>query len=435
MFWCIGGMGINMKWYVSFILIGILLTMTACSESPDNRAINNADSSLPAQSVFYRIQASYEVIETGEAIDFDYTVSCYNQDTPGSFQGIIWPKTIFAATKTGQALAIAVPDYYCSRQVRGDALVQEDDLWKMPHLAWYPNVNDLSFAFVYASNDAYTGPKAKVRFKSYEATPSTRDHFESWYAATEAEYEQIGAIPGPFGCTNFNVSSGKDPEACGHESNKRLNNDKIFALPLESSHFVRILKWPDGYTRAARDYLGVNDARYRCMKCISPETDAPYETTITQWINVTKRIRTPEKISELAQKIRWLEMESEEVYLDPQLLLTGEGKRPIREVFPVVFHHARPLMKKDIKSGEGPSITQIIRQPEWRGFGINTREIGNYMPEFPRPEYNGLDTSVAFINETIINAGRGSPIMPRLYDLELGQTLSAENTRPDMTNW
>ena len=173
-----------MKKYLLTTLTSLLLLSCGNANEADSqkqRKLFDADNLEDAVGFFYRIEASYEVIETGEAIDFDYVVSCYNRDLPGSFHGILWPRTMFKATNTGEAVAIAVPEYYCSRGLRGNDMIQEDDLWKMPQLAWYPDVNDLSFALIYASNDAYTGPKAELRFKGYKATPTTRDRFYKWY--------------------------------------------------------------------------------------------------------------------------------------------------------------------------------------------------------------------------------------------------------------
>ena len=103
----------------------------------------------PETGFYVHIKADFEVIETGEALNFDYVMSCYNREVPGSFAGVLKPKTIFKPTSTGAAIAIFPPEHYCSRGLRGRDLETPWDTMTIPQVAWYPDVNDLSYAISY----------------------------------------------------------------------------------------------------------------------------------------------------------------------------------------------------------------------------------------------------------------------------------------------
>lgn len=170
---------------IFFLLFAVILS--ACekpnTKSVKNNSIHSQDTRDAYGGVYYRIQADYELIETGEPLNFDFIISCYNREVPGSFNGILKPRTMFKATSTGAAIAISPPKHYCQRALTGFSLEKKTDLLKKPLLAWYPDVTNLSYAFVYLTNDAYTGPQAKIRFKGYKFTRTDKAAFMAWMAS------------------------------------------------------------------------------------------------------------------------------------------------------------------------------------------------------------------------------------------------------------
>jgi len=168
-------------------------------------------------------------------LKFDYVISCYNANVGGSFHRVLKPKIMFKATASGEAMAIFPPERYCERGSQGQSLEQPRDPMTIPQVTWYPDVNDLSFAITYMSDDAYRNPNAHVKFKSYSAKMTDRAQFLEAKARLEADYKQIGAIPGPFGCADENVISSHDEYACAHSSKISRNNNGFFHQATDGS--------------------------------------------------------------------------------------------------------------------------------------------------------------------------------------------------------
>lgn len=420
--------------YLNVALFGFVLNSYGCTKAEEapKRSKYGANSLEEAVGVFYRIEAQYTVIETNEPIDFDYVMSCYNRDVPGSFHGILKPITMFKATREGQAIAIAPPQHYCQRGLNGQPIEQERDMWKMPMLAWFPDVNDLSYSLIYASNDAYTGPKAKVRFRGYKVTKTTRALFHKWQAKAEADYKQIGAIPGPFGCTHFN---GGD---CNYEHIKERNGGRTFALPEEGLAYARKLNWPTGSKDIIKDYLDVG-RRYYCSIAIDPRTGVKYERHLG-WIDMMKGIGPPKEVAAVALEIRHLKQKNTEIYLDPQLLLNGVGDQAVRELYPTIsFKHPREENMSADKRQYNPNsyLKQIVLDPEWKGFAISyfSNDVTARFPEFKAPEYTGRNLGVLYVNDVLACENPTKLGRWELYDLDKGFAFSTAAGGPQNTSW
>jgi len=149
----------------------LLALLSGCGVKQDNDSATRSafdDDNLTTDRGFYvHIKAELEVIKTGENLNFDYVISCYNREVRGSFSGILKPKIMFKATSTGEAVAIVPPEHYCERGLRNYALERAGDPMVIPQVTWYPDVNDLSFAISYMSDSAYRNPNAHLKFKSY----------------------------------------------------------------------------------------------------------------------------------------------------------------------------------------------------------------------------------------------------------------------------
>lgn len=425
------------KWVCYILTLGFAVLLTACGQSDKNIAATSSKngSNVPG-SVFYRIEASYEIIETGEYIHFDYIMSCYNDEVPGSFKGVLIPRNMFKATSAGGAIAISPPKHYCERGIKGLLLEKEDDVLKMPILMWYEDVNDLSYALLYMTNDAYTGPNAKVRFKRYSFSKSDRESFLDWEEKARAEYKQVGAIPGPFGCNS--VDSGSSL-SCGRDDFVARNNGYYLAVEGQDLYNPHTYKftWPVNVASDYKNYLNVNH-RYYCANAISSQAGKRYKRSL-RWGDEGKRPgNLPEHLKSYDTHRRYIQTPLDmrlSVYLDPYLLLTGKGSRPVTEVYPKVLHkHPRTEIKPEtinklINTGRrefGRPLVQVLERPEWRGFAIlhYQRPISDYIPEIESPDYEGEHPGALFINNILVCEHPSGNLNFEVYDLSRGKLIS-----------
>lgn len=152
-----------------------------------------------APASFFRVTADYTVIDTGEEIKFDFVVGCggiishYSYTTPS----VIFeahPTMQYIATKDGSAVGIKSPGALCDPSYF--EFVPDDF---RPFMMWFPEVQDMSFAWGYATIRAYESPNAAVVFNGATVSPATEKEWAENRAQLADEYEQIGAMPGPWG--------------------------------------------------------------------------------------------------------------------------------------------------------------------------------------------------------------------------------------------
>jgi hypothetical protein len=397
----------------------VIIPTSACSNpiargDVENNSIHSQKTRDARNSVYFRIQADYELIETGEALNFDFIVSCYNREVTGSFHGILKPTTMFKATSTGAAVAISPPQHYCLRG--SDNLVREYDLMKMPILAWYPDVADLSFALIYMTNDAYTGPQAKIKFKRYDVSSTDRNAFIKWEAETIANYKQIGAIPGPFGCAAENVSV-LDPYFCGFEATRKRNNGSylVIADRMNTVRHVHAIDIPPDLVPVIKSKAQISGDFY-CDYSVIPETGARREKLFDILLKGEPPLegKTRKRVLDFFKKFIAFQSRSRmltnpSVYLDPESLLFPDKNVVIREVYPVVnFVHPLSLSSKEhsaLNKDYETLVSKVFQQEHWRGFAIDTTSA---LPSQTRvkglepPKYNGSYNGVLFLNETLV---------------------------------
>lgn len=143
--------------------------------------------------------------------------------------------------------------------MRGQHYIRYDDSVKMPNLVWYEDPHDLSWGLNYATNDAYTGPRAKIRFIDFKIGPATRADFQAFYERRLAEYKQVGHVPRPFGCIGGKSAS---PGCSGPE----------FAAIFDKSKLT--LPWgTQGIYRNGLMAMDIPDDIFEIMKAeIKPDT-------------------------------------------------------------------------------------------------------------------------------------------------------------------
>jgi len=396
---------------------GVLATIGLCAAAlPGCDLLDNPESSNPHSAFdddkltsdrgFYiHIKADLEVIKTGENLNFDYVISCYNREVRGSFSGILKPKIMFKATSTGEAVAIVPPEHYCERGLRGYALEQPRDPMVIPQVTWYPDVNDLSFAISYMSDSAYRNPNAHLKFKSYSYAPTNKAAFVDSIDRLEASYEQIGAIPGPFGCADEDVNSISDEYACSHITKLRRNDGRYIVVYDESytDRHVRVYEVPQKLVAAIRR-LPDGKGRYYCSggRTNDDRESVPY-------------IRYRRRGTEFSDEEKGLLEELYDLYNFPRnnqflswdVVEESSGNvdlrnKPLTELYPVIFYKTPSFFdfSKPPKTAENLNyrydyfvpqpdkektyfrLVNILYEPQWKGFSIDSsRAITDHLPE------------------------------------------------------
>ena len=422
--------------------------LTGCDSGDKKRYSWGARNLDQANALFIRIQASYEVIKTGEIVEFDYIMSCYNAEVRGSFRGVEHPSTMYKMTKDRAVLSVTHPNHYCinggfsksqSSQKYFGLITHPQNLYRAPILGWYDNVDDLRVGYYYLTNDAYSSPRAKVRFIDYKASKSTREDYKAWVAKTEDEYVQVGALPGPFGCGDSSPTG-----SCKHKDRVARNHGGRVA----SSHArvsVRTLRVPevlDEFPAYMRAYFPADRRAYFCESDDNSATGKPQRWTISHFAdkkvkafidahpNQSKSRKERYKdwkykqVVSLRKKITT--MRKGKIRLDPDALKgKGEPELPIEEVYPMVyFKHPRRGSEK----GAYGFLLQILYDPTWRGFEI----VGPYAPSPASvPKYGGRFHTVLFVNDDMaceLNA-HAQPDKRTLFDSKRGLIFNTNGSK------
>lgn len=194
----------------AFLLI-LVAALSSCSgERRGHGPSRDASTHAPrAPSFFYRMRASFVLKETGEPVEFDYVAACggvvqnYSYTTPSVFY-THHPVIVFQPVGDGHALGLVTIDmceeWKWEKVQYGPRAGQSripDDL--RPLAIWFDDVNDLSHGWGYKTDDAYDGPLAKIEFVKASVSVTDKADWRAWREQAEASYEQIGALPGPWG--------------------------------------------------------------------------------------------------------------------------------------------------------------------------------------------------------------------------------------------
>ena len=371
----------------------------------------------------YRIQMDLELKETGEPINFDYMVRCANIDVPGSFHPIISGQTHFMALSTGAAVAVSAPHHYCKRSLSNQPFNKPGDPMKMPVLAWYDDVNDLSRTWAYLTNDAYKSPLAKVRFVNYAVSRVTQDEYRDWALETSKNYKQIGAIPGPFGCMTGNALP-SEPESCAYPETKERNGGQSLQViddGVLEHHLYSIPIVTDGFDMEAvkGDFAPQSD--YYCpqtrisvlkseeelkqqegRKCVTPSGECSNRKTIpgrNHPDNLVDKIWSESSLTfHKTQYSNFGQLKNRRLvnYLDP-VCLKGENECDIRNVYPII----------PVTTDKG-LVFRMLQKSEYLGFSIQSRagfthtDFGGFNPTGFRTPGGLADVGVLFVNDELV---------------------------------
>ena len=368
----------------------------------------------------YRIQMDLELKETGEAINFDYMVRCANIDVPGSFHPIISGQTHFMALSTGAAVAVSAPHHYCGRSLSNQPFNKPGDPMKMPVLAWYDDVNDLSRTWAYLTNDAYKSPLAKVRFVDFDVSRVTQDEYRDWALETSKNYEQIGAIPGPFGCMTGNALP-SEPASCAYPERLERNGGEFLQViddGVLERHLYAVPFATDGFNMEAVKSELAPTNRYFCsqdwIRVPKDEEDLKREEGFSchsqaRGCSKLKKVKGKDHLdirdySEQVKAFRgrqyrkFGDLKNKRLvnYLDP-VCLKGESECDIRKVYPVMT----------VATQDG-FVSRMLQKPEYRGFsiqsstGFSATDFGGFNPVGYRTPGGQAFTGILFVNDELV---------------------------------
>ncbi|WP_084399307.1 hypothetical protein [Henriciella aquimarina] len=155
------------------------------------------------------MKADFILKETGEPVSFDYVVGCggVTFSNPGTTPTAFithHPMIMFEPVGDGHVLGLVTIDM-CEDwkwepikhgPQAGESRIPDD---LRPLAIWIEDVNDLSFGWGYKTDDAYDSPLAKIEFVESSVTKTDEAAWRAWREKAKADYEQIGALPGPWG--------------------------------------------------------------------------------------------------------------------------------------------------------------------------------------------------------------------------------------------
>ena len=198
---------------IKFALFGLLLILLiGCDFNgpPKNKFSNDGPARLldkdirQAKSVFFRIQASYELVETGEIIDFDYVLACSKVHIDpeeqkhsmtigeGEERKLWFPESMHKATSTGAAIHI-FSFRVCNPNTSSSAL---------PFTVFHPDINDLGYGWGYATKDAYERKNTDLRYISSSVSVTNKSAFRKWLKKSRKKQSSDKGDLAPFGQYN-----------------------------------------------------------------------------------------------------------------------------------------------------------------------------------------------------------------------------------------
>jgi hypothetical protein len=183
---------------------------------------------VPPDNAFFRFKAQYVVKATGEVVDFDLVRPCqpkYARDATGDsidlgpLAGgeVEWDSHFGAVnrfpkvTKDHHAIVVKIPRA-CDGQTTSKGSVPPDLL---PYASWYEDADDISEGLLYATEDAYRSPVAKIEFRGASIERATAADFREWVKHAADGFRSSRDIVSPLGFTQRDFwGLGRIAQAC-----------------------------------------------------------------------------------------------------------------------------------------------------------------------------------------------------------------------------
>lgn len=150
---------------------------------------------------FYRFTANFS--HKGEPLKFDYVVACnirittYRGGGGTSDDSTYSPKVMMMPTNDGAAIMLRTVRA-CKGQTTENGKVPKD---LFPMAIWFDDVNDMTFGWGYATEDAYENKLSQLEFHKAEIYRSNYDEWQAWRKASVEGFNKVGMITTPWGMT------------------------------------------------------------------------------------------------------------------------------------------------------------------------------------------------------------------------------------------
>lgn len=364
-------------------LLGLIVLMgvVACDNSFSRFDANETKVDGENGRSFFSIKADYKVIHTGEIVAFDYVGICagsikrWGDDKPRE-RRTNYPDLMIMPTQDGAALGIRTPAM-CQSVRWGISGATDEPLPPeqyfipedyLPATLFYPNVNDLGFAFLYASDVAYDSPYSKLEFLGATIKRSTYQEWQDWRQRAAEAYEPIEGFPGPWG---FNVG-GRDVQDL--EARVRAHNNGAGIANSFCTGFTK-LEIPMQYQDLLSRYRPEDAKRYWLA-------DEPIDGEYLKWA----LMKTSEPVFNHAKFTHHfgvlggsgdigIRTSSGKIYEPPgygKAFYFGGGRFNRGNPQGNFYHDVYPVMTNagEVSKDDGivHRISQLYVSPEWRGF-------------------------------------------------------------------
>ena len=150
------------------------------------------------QGFFYRFNANFS--HKGEKLNFDYVVACNIRVTvyrggDRSDDSFYSPKVMMMPTSDGGAVLLRTIDA-CKGQTTANGEVPAD---LFPMAIWFDDVNDMTFGWGYATEDAYENELSQLEFHEATIEAASREDWDAWREASAKDFKPTGMITTPWG--------------------------------------------------------------------------------------------------------------------------------------------------------------------------------------------------------------------------------------------
>jgi hypothetical protein len=141
--------------------------------------------SYSANAVFYRVKT---LLKSGdEDLVFDVVVGCdaqvttYKDGDSGTFAKQ-FPIQYALPTKDGHAVLVGMPEACFHNESTANGMFPRDYL--IP-VVWFEHADDLSLGYLYMTEDAYDGPRSKLKYLGTTVTRVKAVEFDAWLKTEE----------------------------------------------------------------------------------------------------------------------------------------------------------------------------------------------------------------------------------------------------------
>ena len=394
----------------------------------DGRLFNGAKTIDEAVGVFWRVEASYRVKDTGERLDFNYVVSAFNRDVVGSYSGEFFPKVVFKKTKNNAVLAVDAPIYYHTDGFERPPAYGVKDV--IPRIAWYPNADDMRYAETYVTSEAYHSPRAAIEFLDFKVTPVTREDSKAWWAAHQETREPTGTYILPTECERerdkiFFVSQCKEslsgPPSMGYVAQPDPDVASVVIWPREAfERYKKIRSFKAKYVCRDDTFEPLINKRHS-QYSLSPKEkeEQKYLRDIWNEIRYERRPQSGNIWYTGAKRSKSVALGVTDGMMVNPNSKTLYVSRPVTPFYPVINH------VETVSGHSGKAVLQILMRPEWRGFGLPMEaKISDISDQFEALEYKGDAQSAVYINDELICTSPHNKTNFLIYDMELGRSIS-----------